>query len=370
MTSTRPLYSICHLLMISMLLLASGCQESAPDLTVEPRSVKTLTIQSVTGEVQQSFSGRLHSTAEVTFSFRVSGTLKTLSVRTGDNVSAGDVIARLDPSDYELAVQRSRATLSENQATARNSKSNYERVKLLYQAGDTSRNQLDDARASAESSAAAVTSSRKALEIAAKDLDYATLKADRDCAIASVDKDEGENIVSGDRVVYATCGDELEVQLNIPESVISYIEPSTPAVVRFPAIDDRVFSGVVHEIGVSAVESGTTFPVDVLITDPERAMLKAGLSAEVTFTLNLGTAGEGGTLAVPSFAVAEDQAGRFVFTVESSEPGLATVNRTSVEVGQIMGDGIEIVSGLAPGMEVVIAGVSVLRDGMVVKASP
>ncbi len=351
-----------------LLALIAACEETTVDTTVEPRTVRFMEIENSSGGVQQRFSGRLHSTSEVSFSFKVSGTLNALPVKTGEKVSAGDIIAELNSDDYELAAQQARAALSESQAASRNAKSNYERVKILYQEGNTSRNQLDDARANADSTSAAVESSRKALEIARNELKYTSLKADRDCAIASVDKDVGENIANGEQVVFATCGDEFEVQLDIPESIISSMSTGMTVAVRFPALPNKKFSGVVNEVGVSSISGGTTFPVDVLITDADTELLKAGLSAEVTFVLQ---AGQGDTIVVPSFAVGEDQNGRFVFLVTSNATnGTTTVSRQSVVVGQIADDGIQIVDGLAAGSRVVTAGVSVLRDGMAVRVGP
>ncbi len=70
---------------------------------------------------------------------------------------------------------------------------------------------------------------------------------------------------------------------------------------------------------------------------------------------------------VPPFAVGEDREGRFVFVVEPQESGLGTVRRRAVTVGELTSDGLEILSGLADGEEVVTAGVTKITDGLTVR---
>ncbi len=205
-------------------LFIAGCGDEEKEKTYPPRHVKSMTITGSGASYEQSFSGRLHSTSEVSFSFKVPGTIESLLVKKGDKVREGDVLARLESSDYELEVEKTQAALAESEATHRNAKANYERVKQLYVSGSASRKELDNARAESDTAAAGVQADRKALEIARKELSYTYLKADSNCAIADVSPDVGENVDSGEQIVYSTCGDELEVKLNIPESVISHIK--------------------------------------------------------------------------------------------------------------------------------------------------
>lgn len=365
----HPLKTTIALLCMASTLMLSGCNEEEEEKKAPLRYVKSMAIMGGSGTYEQSFSGRLHASSEVSFSFKVSGTIDSLPVNVGDRVSKGDVLAKLDASDYELEVEKAQASLAKSNATSRNAKANYERVKRLYAAGNTSRNDLDSARADADTSAASAQADRKALEIAKKDLSYTALKAEADCAIASVDPDVGENVNSGDQIIFATCGDDLEVKLNIPESVISYITKGMSVDVSFSAIEGTQFKGKVSEVGVSSVGNSTTFPVDVLVTDSDQSALKAGLSADVTFTIDASKKGRSLAIIVPPFAVGSDENGRFVYVIEPKEDTIATVRRTAVGTGDAMQSGVEITRGLNPGMRIVVAGVTGLRDGMEVKVS-
>lgn len=353
------------LLVVGFIALLNGCAQEQEEVVLDTplRQVRSMEVSATVGDYTRSFSGTLHASQETSLSFKVSGAISDIRVKVGDRIKQGNVIARLDPSTYELQAQRSSALLTEAEAALRNAKAEYARTQQLYEDGNVSRSQLDDARASSETAAAAVQSARKALEIDRLELSYTKLTAEDDCSIASVDVDEGENIAQGAQVVFAACGDDLEVRLDIPESVIANINQDAQVDVTFSAIKDQVFKGVVSEIGISPIDGSTTFPVTIFITDDNSSNLKAGLSADVVFSIaNGGT--DSVAIVVPPFTLGEDQVGRYAFVLQSAENGTALVRRQPVVVGNVLAEGIEVLDGLEPGMRVVTAGVSVLRDGM------
>ncbi|MGN7503633.1 MAG: efflux RND transporter periplasmic adaptor subunit [Alphaproteobacteria bacterium] len=355
------------LLCVGATLFLSGCNEEKEAAKAPLREVRTIVVESGSGIFERNFSGTLQSSNETSFSFRVSGTIEDIPVEVGQAVKKDEVIAIMDNSTYALEAQRARASLVEAQSQLRNVKADYERTKKLYEAGNSSRADLDNARAASEVATASTQAANKSLQIAQQNLSYTKLRSTADCQIASILGDAGENVSAGAEVITATCGEGLEVQLDIPESMISNIKKDMDVKINFSAIPDKTYQGIVKEVGVAAVSGGTTFPVDVLITDEDKTALKSGLSADVTFTIDNRNNGRAALPVLPSIAVGEDQKGRFVFALET-QGDKAFVRRVPVTIGQIQQDGIEIASGVQPGMQVVTAGVSVLRDGMEVKA--
>jgi hypothetical protein len=86
-------------------------------------------------------------------------------------------------------------------------------------------------------------------------------------------------------------------------------------------------------------------------------------------TFRFGSANAGQRINLPTHAVGADREGRFVFVLDpSAEEGIAVVRRVGVEIGDLTGDGLEILSGLEVGQQVVTAGVRRLQDGQRVKA--
>ncbi len=134
--------------------------------------------------------------------------------------------------------------------------------------------------------------------------------------------------------------------------------------VTFDAVPGRTFDARITEVGVTATRLGTTFPVRVRLTEADPAV-RAGMAAEVAFRF-AATAGRD-LFVVPPVAVGEDRSGRFVFVVEPSDSGLGVVHRRAVTVGELTGDGLEILSGLSDGDRVVTAGVTRIQDGLRVR---
>ncbi|MEM7672062.1 MAG: efflux RND transporter periplasmic adaptor subunit [Verrucomicrobiota bacterium] len=325
--------------------------------------MKSISVAPPSSTYEQTFSGQLQSQQETDLSFKVSGTIERIFVQVGDRIEVGDVIAELDATTYELVAQQANATLAQNNSTERNALANYERIKNLYENGNASRDDLDDARTEAESAQANRESAEKELEIALLDVEYTKLVAENDCSISDVLNEEGENVQNGTTVAQASCGDELEVDLDIPEGIIAGISKGMSVSMIFPAAGNRAFSGEVIEVGITSTQGGTTFPVTVLLSDESVAGLRSGMSSEVTFLLDRGES----AFMLPSFAVSEDNAGTFVYKVVTSEEGSSKVERSPVTIGVLSNAGIEILSGVEAGDQIVTAGVSVLRDGMEVK---
>ncbi len=351
------------------LFLTACADAEKTEMTAPLRQVRSILVGVSSDVFQRSFSGTLHSSNEISYSFKVHGTVEEIKVDVGQAVKKGDVIAIIDPSDYELEVQKAVANLNEANSEYRKAQADYARTKKLYEAGNSSRSDLDNARAAAETAAASTQSFKKSLQIAQQNVSYTKMKSQSDCKIASIPVSSGENISQGAKVITAECGDDLEVKLDVPESTILSIKKGMPVNVSFSALEGKVYKGIVNEVAVSSVEGGTTFPVTVVMDSSNLDGLKAGLSADVLFEISNGNKTGKSAPIIPSFAISEDQSGQFVYLVKPTEGDRATVQKQAVKVGGVMSNGIEVIEGLEPGERIVTAGVSVLRDGMEVKYS-
>jgi RND family efflux transporter MFP subunit len=285
-------------------------------------------------------------------------------VNVGDEVRAGELIAELDPEDYELQLEEAEASLARARAEARNAEANYERVRALYENHNASRQDLDAARAASESASAQVEADEKKVELARLQVGYTRLLAPMEGAIAAVDIEVNENVATGQTVVLLTGGAEIEVNVAVPEALISGIRERDPVTVTFDALPDREFPALVTEVGVAATGMATTYPVTVCLTG-EESEVRPGMAAEVGFRFQ-GT-DERERLLVPTAAIGEDGEGRFAFVVERVDEGLGVAHRREVAVGELTSEGLEILRGLADGDLLVTAGVSRIEDGQTVK---
>lgn len=347
------------------LLLLVSCAEEPPPVEEPLRPVRWIEAKMGDGTRTRSFSGSAQASTESTLSFKVSGTVQSIPVHVGDRVIAGQLIAELDPRDYELQVQEADADLLDTQARAREAAANHERYRLLYEADNTSKSELDAARAANESAAAAVTAAQKRQEIAQLQLGYTRLEAPVDGAIASKRVDVNENVGPGDPIVELTSGSRIEVEVAVPEVLIALVLPNSPCVVSFDALAGRSFASTVTEVGVSSTGLATTFPVTVRLRDAVDE-IRPGMAAVVR--LELGDPDGRPRVLIPAVAVSEDRSGRFAYVVLDDGPARGRVERRTVVVGDLTAGGeLEIFDGLSDGDRVVTRGMSKLHDGMLVR---
>ena len=347
------------MLIATLILAACGKPDEAVEERLRPVRYVTVSDDSVIRG--RSFSGTSKSSRESRLSFKVAGTINNAPVQIGQRLSAGDLIAEIDPASYVLQAQQAQASLVEAQANNRRATANYERTKGLYANDNASLNDLESARAQAESAGAVVGAASKALEIARLNVSYTRLTVDTDCSIASLNIEVNENVASGQQVAVVSCGDAFEVTLDLPESLIGSVDETTPVSVHFGSIPDQEFSGMISEIAVALAAGSAAFPVVIKIAESHPS-LRSGLAADVTFQFD--SAADEGRVVIPVIAVVKDPNGTFVFIAEPAEiEGEAIVRHRTVTLGELSQLGIEVVDGLDVGDRVITAGVSIIRDG-------
>lgn len=344
-------------------LVAVGCSEPpVPETVLRP--VRTTTVEASDGDRLRLFAGVARAGLESELSFRVAGTIARLPAVVGGEVERGELLAALDPADYELRVQEALAALAQAEAAARNAEADYDRVRALYENNNVSRRELDAARAGSESSAAAVEAAAKRLEQARRQLAYTRLSSPVAGTVAARNVELNENVQAGQTVVLLTAGAQPEVAVSLPEQLIADVAIGQPVEVTFPALPEARFDAVVTEVASAAVGAATTFSVVVQLLDADPD-IRSGMAAEVAFRFTAGRPRDrdGGRVMVPIVAVGEDREGRYVFVLEEAGDGEGVVRRRGVAVGELTADGIEILDGLEPGERIVTAGVRRLSDG-------
>ena len=358
--SPRPCVALRCIGLVALLALLAGCGDEEPVRELPLRTVRHVTVTPEPGRRVRTFSGVSRAAQQASLSFKVAGTISVLDAAVGGGVRKGQIIAGLDPSGFRLRLQRADAELLRAEAERRNAAASYERVKGLYENRSASRTELDAARAASESTNALVTAATRAVELARLDLSYTRLEVRQDCSVVDVVADVGENVGAGQPVVEVDCGDYPEVAITVPETLIAHFIRGLSGEVTFDSLPGRTFPGVVSEVGVAA--TGTAFPVTVRMEEAEG--VRSGLAAQVGFAFDLGEP----TTILPAVSVAEDERGRFVYTLaDGDEAGVGVIRRRPVEVGELTSRGLEVISGVSSGDRVVTAGISVIRDGMKVR---
>ena len=291
--------------------LAACEKEQIPEAAPVIRPVRYAKVEQQSSAQQRTFTGVAQASLENTLSFRVAGTVIKRPVKVGQLVKPGELIAELDPTDYQVAVKEAQAGLASATAEARNAKANYQRVQGLYENRNAAKSDLDVARAQFESAQAGVNLAKQRLHAARLQLSYSKLKSTDQCAVAAVFIKKNENVAAGTPVVRLNCGDQPEVLVAVPDMFIDKVRVGEQVTITFSALFGKSYEGVITEVGVASTEAATTFPVTTRLVNPDPAV-RSGMAADVTFE----THSDDARFVVPSVAVGEDATGRFVFILE------------------------------------------------------
>jgi RND family efflux transporter MFP subunit len=282
----------------------------------------------------------------------------------GDQVRAGELLAVLDATDYNLQLDQTKSASTQAEVRMQNARSTYDRISKLYETGSVSVNDYEQAKTAFESARAGVNSVRKQVQLAEQRVNYTRLRAPIDGRVANVNAEINENIMAGFSVITLTSGSDIEVTVGMPESFIAMIRDGDTANVTFSSLAGENFTGIISEVSYIVGEASTTYPITIKLEDPSED-IRPGMTANVKFLLTSEDDKE--AILVPSVAVAEENDQNYVYVLKVLNGDTATVHKRIVTIGDITGAGFEITEGLEDGEMVVTAGISKLSEGLTVR---
>ena len=310
------------------------------------------------GEIRTAISatGTLSATATVQVGTQVSGTLQTVEVDFNDQVTQGQVIARIDPSTLDARLEQAsatlasaRASLAEAQATARNAEADHKRKadlagrQLIARTdADQALAARDQARARIASASAQVRQQQANVDSARLDLEKSVIRSPVDGVVIQRAVEPGQTVAASLQtpVLFEIAGDlrKMEIVLAIDEADIGQVQVGQVARFTVDAFPDRNFRGQVKQVRLAATNTANviTYPVVVEVDNPDQSLLPgmtANAEIEITRKANV--------LTVPNAAL------RFRPAEEGSEsaPGAAPRGSEPAGAGRA-GGGAALTDGL------------------------
>lgn len=340
------------------LLVLGGCSreaERAPDV----RPVRLLQLQSATGQSAYEFSGDVRPRVESRLGFRVGGKIAARLVDVGATVRRGQPLARLDPTDLNLAEQGSRAQYEAARTDRDLAAADLKRYNDLFAKGFISAAEQNRRQASYEAAAARLRQAEAALREQSNQTGYTVLAADADGVVTAIDAEVGQVVSAGQSVVRVAQTAEKEVAIGLPEDQVDWLRDIGDVSVRTWAEPERRLPGRVREIAAAADPVTRTYAARITVPNPP-ADLKFGMTAMVTFVRT----GASPAVRVPLTALLQQQGTNQVWVYDGAA---GTVQPVAVTLGQPIGNEIEVSSGLRPGQTIVTAGVHLLKPGQKVR---
>ncbi|MEO2268540.1 efflux RND transporter periplasmic adaptor subunit [Pseudoalteromonas sp. YIC-656] len=351
--------ALCTVSILTFCFSIFGCSEQQ-EQAVEPppvRPVKLLTVGQSDESIMRSFPAEVVAHQGSYLGFRVNGELIEFPVLAGAEVEKGQLLAKLDPEDFQLQYDERKARYDLAQ-------SQLQRIQALFDKKIASQAELDQAVANARVA-------ESAFNIAKTNLENSELRAPFAGTVAKVFVKNFENIQAKQNILRLETRDLMDVEIQVPEKLVARVDKETlyqPTVV-FDGFPDKSYKLTIKEYDTQADPATLTYKVVFSLPVPEDFNLLAGMTGHVYIDISKITKNVKPWHKLPAEAVFSDPEqdttnNSFVWVYD---PQMGLVSKRAVEVGQLHKNGIEVRSGIESGEQIVAAGVHYLKEGMKVR---
>jgi len=378
--------------------MLAGCIRNPKIAADQPVPVQLRAPHRLHEPASVSASGSVEANVTALTAFQVGGRVSRVYAEEGQFVKQGQILAELDCSDYRNAFESAAGQATAAEASALQAQNGvraqeleqarvdfdraqdeYQRNKYLYDhqslpANDfhkieaaylVSQQHYNMAQEGARSEEKLSTQGQAhaaagQLSEARKHLGDCQLRAPISGFLGMRHVNVGDTVAPGAPVFSVLDLDPVKVRVGIPEAEIGMVHGGARALVTIPSMDNRQFDGKVEAVGYSADSVSRTFTTKIAIPNPTH-VLRAGMISESRVYDSTMI----DVLAVPSIAVVHDLRGLPVVYVYDSTRQRAFARR--VEVGYLVGDEVEIKSGLKLDEQIVVAGQQNVHEGSLVR---
>ena len=357
---------------LPVLLVLMGLISCSDEPVEEKKVVRAVPVIQVANQAQldgRRFPGTAKATQEVNLSFRVGGPLITFPISIGDRVKEGDILATIDPRDFEIELNNAQGKLDKAQANAKRAQADYDReLNILRQdAGATSQAAVDRKEDLRDQAKADIKSLKAAVDAASDKLSYTHLKAPYDGVVVETIVENFETVLPRQEIVRLLDDSWVEMIVNVPENLISLVPTLQKILVRFDSFPDHILEAEVKEIGTEASKTTRTYPVNLIMQQPEDITILPGMAGNATGSRarpESGGESEKPVIPVKAIFTPETEKQDYVWVIDEKT---GIVQLRTVKTGQITQYGIQILEGLQAGEWIAIAGVRTLSEGQQVR---
>ncbi|MBC7203474.1 MAG: MdtA/MuxA family multidrug efflux RND transporter periplasmic adaptor subunit [Pusillimonas sp.] len=328
--------------------------------------VRTATATESSMQVVLPAVGTVTALNTVTVTSRVEGELEAVFFKEGQNVQAGDLLARIDPRPYQVALDQALGQQAQNVALLRNAQSDLRRYEQLYKQNSLARQQLDTQRALVRQYQGASVSDQAAVDSARLQLDFARIEAPISGRAGLRKVDPGNLISAGDTqgLVVITQTRPISVLFSLPQAQLPEVRTqlmagNTLAVVLYDSTNTRELArGELVSIDNQIDVATGTVKMKAQFGNEDEALFP---NQFVNVRLVVNTLEN--ALIIPAKAVQQGSIGAFVYRVMDDN----TVKVQPIVTGAVQARSVTVLEGLQSGHVVVTDGVDRLRDGATIE---
>lgn len=338
--------SLFYLSILGLFILAS-CKTkktNTPDSGASAISVRAEEVQSIAKTDEVSVTGNVEGNTTVRLGFIVAGKINYISNKEGENVSQGQLISSLDPTNYSIA--KGLADVQVNTAT-----DEFNRLKILYDRKSLSENDFKKISFSLEQA-------KLQQQLQKKNLSDTRLYSPISGVLLKKQTEVGEVIGVGMPLFVISDIRKVKVLAYVPEGELHEIKIGQTANVNISSLE-KVFPGKVTEVGSAADVTSRAFTIKIEVANPV-LLIRPGMIADAKITTNQTRK----MTLLPAECIQQDLANQsFVFVIDKMQH---KAFKRIVSLGNMVDNKIEIISGLSDGEVVVTSGQKSLSEGSLV----
>lgn len=305
-------------------------------------------------------SGSLRAVNQAAVKAKVAGDVREVLVREGEPVKAGQLLIRMDSSDYQARLEQAKGSLMAARGQLDMAAKARDNNQALLSKGFISKNAFDNAASQYDIAHANVESAKGALDVAKKALSDTVITAPISGLVSSRSVQPGEKVSADNRLLDVVDLRQMEMEAAVPTSDIMRITPGQEVQVRVEGMNQPL-PGKVARIN-PAIQAGSRSILVYIQIDNPQGVLRVGMFGEAQLTL----AKKSGALSVPQSAIQTEAGNPVVYTIENGKLAVRPVT-LGIKGEDGLESAVEIVKGLEAGAQVVKNNLGNLRVGTAVK---
>ena len=341
---------ICTILLMSLTLVS--CKRAEKTETDQGIAIHVTQVKNSGQDQKKEFPFIARPFRSSELSFRVGGPIDRFEVYAGNYYKCGEVIAEIDPLDFQIRKERTEAVYDQ-------AKAEFERIKILYEKNNISASTYEKAKAD-------YISAKTAFTTAVNELDDTRLIAPFNGYVGEVHIEKYQDVKATQPVISFVDIDQLKIETYVTQDIAFRAQEFKKAILRFDAMPEQVYEACVAEISKSTTPNKLSYLLTVLLPNTDGNLL-AGMSGKLVLDLTSGMSSEP-EVVLPQTAVCHRPTeGNYVWVVNTRD---RKVSKRNVTPGELLPDGyIAIKQGLQPDETVAVSGLRFLSENMPVRIS-
>ncbi|VAW63815.1 Probable Co/Zn/Cd efflux system membrane fusion protein [hydrothermal vent metagenome] len=342
-------------------VLIFSCSNEEPQTKADViRPAKITTVGNPLAGAQRVYPGEVEGGDRSEQAFRVSGQLVKLQAKAGMRAKMGQLLAQLDPTDYQLRVDEQQARFDLSQVQ-------YERTDKLVKQQLIPVSDFDKAKSN-------MLAAKADLRLAKANLSYTELRAPFDGIVSKLNVKNHETVRQTEVILVMQTIDNIDIAFNLSENIISRIKKgsskNTHPNVQFDTYPDKLYETTVKEFDSEADPQTRSYKVTLTMASPKEFIALPGMSVNVHLDFSNLVKNTDSKLIVPVeaiFSPEDTDLKAKIHKVWKVDNDTMQAKATQVQIGAMSSQGIEIISGLQVGDKIISAGVNFIKENQKVK---